>query len=393
MDSELDLIDAYKKFGVRRGIVSNRLFIPMAVPVMGDKEVEYVSDAIRSGWISSQGQYVTDFEDIFSHYCGVKYGIAVTSGTTALHLALVTLGVGLGDEVIIPPITHIACANMVTLTGARPVLVDCAWDTWGIDPAKLEEKITSRTKVIMVVHLYGHPVDMDPILKIADKYGLYVVEDAAEAHGAEYKGRRAGSLGHMGCFSFYANKIITTGEGGMIVTDDADLAAKARKLRDQAYEKERRFWHRELGFNYRMTNLQAAIGVAQMERIDEFVSIRRRNAQLFNKLLSEVPGLTLPPEASWAKNVYWMYSLLVDDDFGMSQDQLADYLKGQGVDTRPFFYPIHLQPLYEQQFRGESYPVAEELSKKGINLPSGNELTEAQVYRIADAIKSAQGGE
>jgi len=370
--------------------MSEQSFIPMAVPVLGDRELEYVSDAVRSGWISSQGRYVAEFEEAFSHYCGVQYGIAVTSGTTALHLALATLGIGPGDEVIIPPITHIACANMATLAGARPVLVDCSWDTWGIDPTKIEEKITSRTKAIMVVHLYGHPVDMDPILEIADKHGLYVIEDAAEAHGAEYKGRRAGSLGHMGCFSFYANKIVTTGEGGMIVTNDATLAARARKLRDQAYEKERRFWHQELGFNYRMTNVQAAIGVAQMERIDEFINTRRRNAQLFNELLSEVPGLTLPPEAEWAKNVYWMYSLLVGDDFGMDRDQLADYLKSQGIDTRPFFYPIHLQPLYEQLFRGENYPVAEELSKRGINLPSGNELTETQVRRIAEEIKSAQ---
>jgi len=372
--------------------MSDQTFIPIAIPVLGDKELEYVSEAVRTGWISSQGQYVAEFEELFSHYCGVRYGVAVTSGTAALHLALVVLGIGPGDEVIIPPLTHIACANMVTLTGAKPVLADCAWDTWGIDPTKVEEKITSRTKAIMVVHLYGHPVDMDPILEIADKYGLYIIEDAAEAHGAEYKGRRVGSLGHMGCFSFYANKIITTGEGGMIVTDDAALAAKARKLRDQAYERERRFWHKELGFNYRMTNIQAAIGVAQMERIDEFINIRRRNAQLFNRLLSDVPGLTLPPEAPWAKNVYWMYSLLVDESFGMSRDQLADYLKSHSIDTRPFFYPIHLQPLYEQQFRGESYPVAEELSKRGINLPSGNNLTETQVHRIVDVIKSAQGG-
>lgn len=370
----------------------NRSFIPMAVPLLGEKELEYVSDAVRSGWISSQGQYVSEFEEAFSHYCGVRYGVAVTSGTTALHLALVVLEVGPGDEVIMPPITHIACANMVTLTGAKPVLVDCARDTWGIDPAKIEEKVTSRTKAIMVVHLYGHPVDMDPILEIADKYGLYGIEDAAEAHGAEYKERKAGSLGHIGCFSFYANKIITTGEGGMIVTNDADLAAKARKLRDQAYEKERRFWHQELGFNYRMTNPQAAIGVAQMERIDQFINIRRRNAQLYNNLLSEVPGLTLPPEVRWAKNVYWMYSILVDDSFGMSRDELMAYLRKQGIDTRPFFYPIHLQPLYADQFKDEIYPIAEELSVKGMNLPSGNELTEAEVRRIADAIKSAQGG-
>jgi perosamine synthetase len=244
----------------------------------------------------------------------------------------------------------------------------------------------------MVVHLYGHPTDMDPILQVAEKYGLYVIEDAAEAHGAEYKGRRAGGLGHVGCFSFYANKIITTGEGGMIVTDDAEIAGRARKLKDQAYEQERRFWHRDLGFNYRMTNLQAAVGVAQMERIDEFINTRRKNAQLLNALLGQVPGLTLPPEAPWGKNVYWMYSLLVENEFGTTRDQLMDCLKGQQIDSRPFFYPLHLQPLYEHRFRGESYPVAEELSQKGINLPSGNELTEPQVRCIANAIRSLQIG-
>jgi len=244
----------------------------------------------------------------------------------------------------------------------------------------------------MVVHLYGHPADTDPILQVAEKHGLYVIEDAAEAHGAEYKGRRAGGLGHVGCFSFYANKIITTGEGGMIVTDDAEIAGRAKKLKDQAYEQERRFWHRELGFNYRMTNLQAAVGVAQMERIDEFINTRRKNAQLLNHLLGQVPGLSLPPEACWAKNVYWMYSLLVDEGFGITRDQLIDCLKGQRIETRPFFYPLHLQPLYEHRFRGESYPVAEELSQKGINLPSGNELTETQIRYIANAIVSLQRG-
>jgi perosamine synthetase len=291
--------------------------------------------------------------------------------------------------VIIPAITHIACANMVSLAGARPVLVDCISNTWGMDPTKLEEKITPRTKAIMVVHLYGHAVEMDPALSIAEKYGLAVIEDAAEAHGAEYKGRRTGSLGNIACFSFYANKIITTGEGGILTTNDTSLAAKLRKLRDQAYEKDRRFWHRELGFNYRMTNVQAAIGLAQLERIDQFIGIRRRNAQLFNSLLRGIPGLTLPPEAEWAKNVYWMYSILVDDDFGMSRDDLIAYLKSKNVDSRPFFYPIHLQPLYIQQFKDERYPVAERLAWMGINLPSGNELTEEHIQYIAELIQAS----
>jgi perosamine synthetase len=372
--------------------MKEQLVIPMATPIVGERELAYVTDAVRSGWISSQGRYVAKFEEAFSAYCGVQHGVAVTSGTTALHLALAVLGIGPGDEVIIPPITHIAVANAVTLTGARPVLADCDPVTWNIDPLEITKKISPHTKGIVAVHLYGHPADMDPIMDIASSHGLYVVEDAAEAHGAEYKGRCTGGLGHLGCFSFYANKIITTGEGGMIVTDDPILAAKARKLRDQAYEKDRRFWHRELGFNYRMTNVQAAIGLAQMERIDEFVKIRRRNARLYNELLADVEGLRLPPEAEWAKNVYWMYSLLVSNAFGMTRDELMASLKSYGVDSRPFFYPIHQQPLYQRQFEGERYPVAEQLARQGINLPSGNELTETQVCRIADAIRCAQKG-
>jgi perosamine synthetase len=363
--------------------------VPMAAPVIGRKELEYVIEAVRSGWISSQGPYVAQFEGVFSTYCGVHHGVAVTSGTTALHLALAVIGVGPGDEVMVPAITHIAVANAVTLTGADLILVDCDPYTWTIDPAEVQKKITRRTKAIIPVHLYGHPADMDAIMEAAATHGAYVIEDAAEAHGAEYKGRRAGSLGHLGCFSFYANKIITTGEGGMIVTDDAGLAAKARKLRDQAYESERRFWHRELGFNYRLTNVQAAIGVAQMERIDEFVETRRRNAQLYNEPLANVVGLTLPPQAEWAKSVYWMYSLLVGDGFCVTRDELIASLRLQGIDSRPFFCAIHRQPLYERQFEGCQFPVAECLAQKGINLPSGNELDGLQVRRIADAVRLA----
>jgi len=360
----------------------------MAVPVLGEKELRYVSETVKEGWISSVGgRFVTGFEEGFSKYCGVQHGVAVSSGTTALHLAVAALGIGEGDQVLVPPLTHIACANMVKLTGAKPVFVDCAPNTWGMDPSWIESKITSRTKAIMVVHLFGHPVDMDPILAIAKKHNLYVIEDAAEAHGAEYKGKRCGSLGHIGCFSFYANKIITTGEGGMLVTNDAKIANQARKLRDQGYEKERRFWHKEFGFNYRLTNLQAAIGLAQLERLDEFVATRRRNAQLYNKLLKSVKGLVLPPEESWAKNVYWMYSVLVEKDFPLKRDQLISHLKTLGIDSRPFFYPLHLQPLYEKSYAGEHYPVSERLSELGLNLPSGNELTETQVKFIADAIQ------
>lgn len=364
--------------------------IPVCEPKLGSKELEYVVDCVRTNWISSKGKYVPEFEERFSAFCGAKYGVATCSGTTALHLALATLGIGKGDEVILPTLTHCCCSNMVVLTGAKPVLVDSEEKTWNIDADKIEEKITERTKVIMPVHLYGHPADMDPIMNLAEDHDFYIVVDSAEAHGAEYKGRKVGGIGDLECFSFYANKIITTGEGGMIVTNNQGLAEKAAMLRDQAYEKERRFWHRFIGFNYRMTNLQAAIGVAQMEKINQFIEARRRNARLYNSLLGKVEGITLPPEAEWAKNVYWMYSILVDDSFGLSRDGLASCLEEQGVETRPFFYPIHNQPVYAGNFRGEKYPVSEELSKIGMNLPSAVTLEKREIEYVTECISSAK---
>jgi len=275
----------------------------------------------------------------------------------------------------------------VSYTGAKPILVDSEPRTWNIDVGKIEEKITKKTKAIVPVHIYGHPVDMDPVLDLAGDHDLYVIEDSAEAHGAEYKGKRTGRLGHVGCFSFYANKIITTGEGGMIVTSNGEISEKARLLRDHAFEDEKRFWHRYIGFNYRMTNLQAAIGVAQLERINGFIETRRRNARLFNSLLGDVRGITLPVEEEWAKNVYWMYSILIEDSFGVSRDELRRRLDAEGIETRTFFYPIHTQPVYATYYR-ESFPIAEDFSQKGINLPSGNTLTEEEVEFIANSIAS-----
>lgn len=364
--------------------------IPVCEPKLGKKELEYVTDCVRTNWISSKGKYITEFEEKFSKYCGAEYGIATCNGTTALHLALASIGVKAGDEVILPTFTMIATANSITYTGAKPVLVDSEPETWNIDPTKIEEKITKKTKALMLMHTYGHPVDIDPILELAEKRDLYVIEDAAEAHGAEYKGKRVGALGDAGCFSFYANKILTTGEGGMVVTNNEKIAEMARLLRDQAFEP-KRFLHRYVGFNYRMTNLQAAIGVAQMDLIDESVETRRRNAKRYNSLLKDVPGITLPPEALWAKNVYWMYTVLVEDSFGMKRDELMAYLKEKGVDSRSAFYPVHTQPVYAKHYKGEKYPVAEELGRKGINLPSGNTLTEDQIKFVADTIASARG--
>jgi len=371
------------------------LRVPTAVPNLDGKELEYVMDCITSSWISSKGKYVTTFEEKFSEYIEAKYGVAVSNGTVALHLALATLGIGPQDEVIVPTFTMIAVANTVQYTGAKLVLADSEPKTWNIAPKEIEKKVTERTKAIIVVHLYGHPANMDPIMKIAREHNLYVIEDAAEAHGAEYIGRKVGAIGDIGCFSFYANKIITTGEGGMLVTNNEEIAERARKLRDQAYNIKMRKWliHDEIGYNYRMTNMQAAIGLAQLERIDTFIKIHRENAQLYNSLLKEIPGITLPPEEPWAKNVYWMYTILIDEnEFGMSRDKLMHELEKYGVDTRSVFYPIHLQPPYKDKFKNEKYPIAENLSKRGVNLPSGNTLTKEEVEYVVNAIKSIKGG-
>ena len=364
--------------------------IPVCEPKLGKKELENVIDCIKTNWISSKGKYITEFEEKFSQYCGAKYGIATSNGTTALHLALASVGIKSGDEVIIPDFTMIATANSVTYTGAKLVLVDSEPETWNIDPNKIEEKITERTRAIMIMHTYGHPVDMGPIMDIAKAHDLLVIEDAAEAHGAEYKGKRTGGLGDMGCFSFYANKIITTGEGGMVVTNNEEFAERARMLRDQAFEKGKRFWHRQLGFNYRLTNLQAAVGVAQFEHIDEFVETRRRNALYYNSLLEKVEGITFPPEAKWAKNVYWMYTILIEKNFGLSRDDLMIRLKEKGVDSRRAFYPVHAQPLYAEQFTGQKFPVADQLSDKGVYLPSGNTLTKEQIDQVVEILISIQ---
>ncbi len=361
-----------------------REHIPVYEPDLSGNELKYVTDCLQSGWISSLGHYVTDFEEQFSRFCGVKYGISVANGTTALHLALVTLDIGPGDEVIMPTFTFVATANAATYTGARPVFVDSERATWNIDVAAIEDKITPRTRAIIVVHIYGHPVDMDPILEIASRRHLYVIEDAAEAHGAEYKGRRTGSLGDVACFSFYGNKIITTGEGGMVTTDDPELAERARFLKDHAMSSTRYYWHSQVGYNYRLTNVQAAIGLAQLEKAEQRIEKKRQIARAYNARLEKVKGLTLPREEAWAKSVYWMYSVLVEEDYGLDRDGLMAKLKKAAIDSRPFFHPMHTLPPYEG--RGERFPVAEELARKGINLPSASTLTDEDIKRVCQVI-------
>jgi perosamine synthetase len=364
--------------------------IPVCEPLLNGKEVEYVNDCLRTNWVSSAGKYISMFEEAFSNYCGVPYGVACSSGTTAIHLALVALEIGPGDEVIIPDFTLIVSANMVILAGAKPVLVDVDPRTWCIDPGLIEDAITPRTKAIMAVHMYGHPCDMNAIQEIAKRRGLYVIEDCAEAHGAEVNGRKVGSFGDTACFSFYGNKILTTGEGGMVVCRDERLAQSMRLLRNQGFG-EPRFVHETMGFNYRLTNIQAAIGLAQTEMVEEKVERKRWIAQTYNELLANQSELTLPVEASWAKNVYWMYGVLVRDNFGVSKDDLMVMLKDRGIEARSFFCPMSMQPVYQgsdPRFPdiSVSSPISVDLWNRGLYLPSGLGLTRPQQEEVVEKL-------
>jgi len=365
----------------------SRYRYPVAEPELGEEELKNVIEAVRSGWISGMGRFVKEFEEAFARYIGVKYGIATSSGTTALHLALVALGVGPGDEVIVPDLTFAATINAVIYTGAKPVIVDIHPDYWCIDPDKLEKAITPRTKAIIPVHLYGHPCDMDPIMEIASKYNLYVIEDAAEAHGAEYKGRKVGSFGHASCFSFYGNKIITTGEGGMVLTNDGELAERIRILRDHGMHPKRKYWHEVIGFSYHMSNLQAAVGLAQLSKIERFIEKKRRIAKIYAEELSSINGITLHPEMPWGKCIYWLYSILIDPEkIRILRDDLAEKLEERGIETRRFFYPLHEMPIY-QKYAIDAYPVSSRISKQGLNLPSSVKLLEDEVKYIAQKLK------
>lgn len=361
--------------------------LPVTTPSLAGNELKYVADCIETVWISSQGGYIDKFQDAFTEYHGRGAALCTSSGTTALHLALVALGIGPGDEVIVPDITFGASANVVMHTGAKPVFIDIDPQTWTLDVAALEDVLTPRTKVIMPVHLYGHPCDMDPIMSFARKHGLKVVEDCAEALGAEYKGSKVGLLGDVGCYSFFANKVITTGEGGMVLTEDAELMERMALYRDHGMSKQRRYWHLVPGFNYRMTNLQAALGLAQMERIEHFLDQRARVVALYDARLKSISGIRTPPSAHWARNIYWLYSIEVDAQvLGMTRDELAQRLHERGVETRPVFPPLHLQPAYGGC--GRRYPVAERFAEQGLSLPTGNALSLSDTERVCDAIEN-----
>ncbi len=361
--------------------------VPVNEPVITAAAKKYVMEALDSGWVSSAGPFIGKFEKAFAEYIGVKHAVSVTSGTAALHVALLSLGIGPGDEVIIPDFTMIASVFAVIYTGATPVFIDAEPDTYNLNVSLIEQKITKKMKAIMPVHIYGHSVDMDPLLAIAKKHKLFVVEDAAEAHGGLYKGKKCGSMGDIGCFSFYANKIITTGEGGMLVTNDDDIAQKARALKDLAHSPEKRFWHQEIGYNYRITNLQAALGLGQMESIEEFLTHKRWMTAEYGKRLKNIKGLQLPITKDYAENVYWMYSVLVDESFPLTRDQLRAALKEKGVDTRDFFPSSARQPIIQKLYGiSEHFPVSESIAERGLYLPSGLALTQEQLEYVCDSI-------
>lgn len=363
--------------------------IPVFEPVIGEEEIANVVDALRKGEISgSFGDYIPAFETAFADYVGVKHGIAVTSGTTALHLATSAAEIGEGDEVLVSASTNIATALGVFHNGGITVPVDSEPDTWNLDVSLLPKLVTDRTKAIFPVHLFGHPVDMDAVMEFANAHDLIVIEDCAEAHGAMARDRMVGSFGHMACYSFYANKIMTTGEGGMIVTNDDALADKLRLLRNLAFTQPR-FKHEFAGYNFRMTGYQAAMGLAQLKKLDQIIENKRQMAARYNKHLAGISGLQLPIELDWAKHVYWMYSVVVTPEFGMTRDALCAALRERGVDTRTFFCPMNQQPCLQDQLasRNIDCPVADNLWQNGFYLPSSTHLTEDEIQTIATTIK------
>lgn len=365
--------------------------IPVFEPVIGEEEINAVVAALRRGEISgSFGETIPMFEQKFAEYVGCKYGVAVTSGTTALHLAVAAAEIGPGDEVLVSACTNIATALAVVHNGAIPVPVDSESVTWNLNLDLIEPLITPKTRAIIPVHLYGHPVDMDRLMEIARRHNLIVIEDCAESHGATVRGRMTGSFGDLNCFSFYANKIITTGEGGMVTTNNAALAEKMRLLRNLAFTQPR-FWHQVAGYNFRMTGFQAAMGLAQLAKIESIIAEKRRVAQTYNKYLRDVPGLQLPTELDWARNVYWMYGVVVQPEFGITRDQLIALLKRDGIDTRTFFCPMNQQPCLQSipSFRALPCPVADRLWETGLYLPSTHTLSEEAIMQIAARIHHA----
>lgn len=359
--------------------------IPVARPDLSGKERDYVAECIATGWVSSQGAFVEEFERRMAASIGTTYAVATSNGTTALHLALAGLGIGPGDEVIVPTLTFIATANAVTFTGATPVLVDVEPITWGMDPVCVERAITPRTKAILPVHLYGQPCAMDALMDIAARHGLAVVEDVAEAHGATSRGVRAGAIGTVGCFSFFGNKIVTTGEGGMVTTNDRACYERMRVLRDHGMSKERRYWHDVVGYNYRLTNIQAAIGCAQLERFDATIRARDAIAAAYTMRLADDSRIVCPPQVLGARSVCWLYTARLDERAtAPARDALLAALQRECFDCRPVFFPLHTMPPYA---RADAFPVAERIARTGFTLPTYVGLGEDVIARICDAVR------
>ncbi len=366
--------------------------IPVNEPLLNGNEKKYLNECINAGWISSEGPFVKKFEELFAGRAGRRFGIAVSSGSAALEAACAAIGLGKGDEVIMPAFTIVSCAAAVVRAGAIPVLADSDPMTWNMDVSKVEEKITKKTKAIMAVHTYGLPVDMKPLAALAEKYGIIIIEDAAEAHGLTCYGRPCGSFGLLSCFSFYPNKLVAAGEGGMITTDGEDVAEKCRSLRNLCFQPRRRFLHEELGWNFRMSNLQAAVGVAQLERLDEFAAIKRKMGAAYTGLLSDCHEIRLPlAKTDYSDNIYWVFGVVLGGRAGVDAAAVIGRLAAAGVEARQFFVPMHEQPVFRKMglFAGESYPVAENLSRMGFYIPSGLALTEDQIAKVARCVREA----
>ena len=362
--------------------------VPVNEPVVSNESKKNVAAALASGWLSSSGPFVKQFEETFARFVGRRFGVAVSNGTSALHVALLALKIGAGDEVIVPAFAMGACFLSVLHAGAKPVFVDCELETYNMDATKIEEKITQRTKAIMVVHTYGHPSDMDAITAIAKKHDLAVIEDAAEAHGATYNGKKCGSFGTVSCFSFYANKIVTTGEGGMVLTADEEIAREAKKLRDLHHSDLKRFVHDGIGYNYRLTNIQAGIGLGELSHVDEYLIRKETMAKRYNTGLANTAGLKLPASKPNVKNVYWMYAVLIEPEkFGMTRDTLREALAKNGVETRDFFYPPEEQPVLKKILRNEKFKNAAYAGHNGLYLPSGLAITDEQIDYVIECIK------
>lgn len=357
--------------------------VPLAKPNLGKYELEYVTESVKSGWISSAGHYIKKFESEFAKYFHVKYASSCSNGTAALHLALLALGIAPGDEVLVPALTFVATANVVRYMNAVPIFVDIRQDTWNIDPEKIPARITPKTKAIIVVHLYGYPADMDKILSLARKYKLSVIEDAAEAHGAKFKNKFVGTLGDIGCYSFYGNKIITTGEGGMVVSNHKQLIEKVIFFKNHAMSTSRKYYHPSVGYNYRMTNLQAAVGLAQIEKLDQILRVRRQIEQTYKKALKHIPEIVLQPSFQGRQSVCWLFSLRITSEFGKSRNQLVSFLDNKGIDSRPFFIPLPQLPMYKNS---GVFPITNAVADSGINLPTFVGLTQNQIGYIASVI-------